>query len=44
MIVNLVRDGNICGIFGEDEENNLVEMGSLIDIEEAYGNAEWVND
>ena len=38
------HDSDICSIFGGDEANNLIEMGGLIDYEEAYGNPEWIND
>lgn len=44
-IVNIdSNDSDICSIFGEDKFNNIVEMGRLIDFEEAHGNPEWINE
>ena len=37
------RGSDIYSIFGGDEANNFIEMGGLIDFEEAYGNFEWTN-
>ena len=38
------HDSNICSIFGGNEVNNLVEIGSLIDFEEAYGNPQLIHE
>lgn len=38
------NDSDIYSFFGGNKTNNFVEMGKLVDFEEAYVNPKWINE